>query len=269
MNLKGFSLTEKSEKERQSSTGYSQNEGAPAYSPFQTSFATMSLFSNDILHFLQFPLSDVSTIRTVIQQNWTKGIQNESLYANSNEFKLVGYPWVGLNSDYVASRHLMKALLAHLFSIGWVLHASVDTIKSMGDADTLVFRHQQTPPPDSEWISISFDRSDRMRVFGADSELIDAFRQLLQGLGKLQKESWKDEAGNVWEYKIHGNPWLSRGEEMMQTRLLILKFLETLESLGWSLYATIGQTPGNYSEADTWHCVREKGWFPGRTIFHR
>lgn len=165
----------------------------------------------------------------------------------------------------------MREILAHLFSVGWILHASTDLSKKETDKDTLIFRKQQTPPPESEWISISFNQSDRLRLIGADTELIEAFRQLLKGRGKLQNEFWKDQVLNAWEFKIHGNPWWATGEETVKTRELVLKMLEVLEMYGWSLYASIDQNQAgeHSSETDSWFCVRDKGWVMGSSVFHR
>ena len=57
----------------------------------------------------------------------------------------------------------------------------------------------------------------------------------------------------------------------MTTRLLLLKLLETLESRGWSVYASIDQSTAseNRSETDSWYIVREKGWVEGSAVFHR
>lgn len=118
---------------------------------------------------------------------------------------------------------------------------------------------------------ISFNQSDRLRLIGADQELIDSFRGMLKSLGKLQDMYWKDQVLNAFEFKLYGYPWRETGEETMVTRLLVLKILETLEKQGWSLYASIDQNQGSEgsSETDSWFCVRQKGWVPGSSVFHR
>ena len=223
------------------------------------------------LRFLQFPPSDIEAIRTIIHRSWRKGIQAEGPYAKSHEIKLYGNPWYGQSSDAIPARILMREIFAHLYSSGWILHASTDISKKGRDKDTLVFRKQQHPPPASEWIAISFNQYDRLRLIGADQQLRGSVEALLKGMGKLQDKFWKDQVLNAWEFKIYGNPWYASGEETMSTRLLVLRLLETLERQGWSLYASIDQNQGseNVSETDSWFCVREKGWTPGSSVFHR
>jgi hypothetical protein len=166
----------------------------------------------------------------------------------------------------------MREILAHLFKNGWILHASTDCSKKEFDKDTLMFRKQQFPPPDSEWVAISFNQYDRMRLIGADEELIKAVRQLLQGMRLLQEEFWKDQRLGAKEFKINGYPWRANGEETMSTRLLLLSMLEVFDTHGLSLYASIDQSQGHgegTSETDSWYCVRDKSWVPGGHVFHR
>lgn len=249
-----------------------EKSAAPSYSPFKTSFAAISLHKSDRIRLLQFPQSDIVAIRGIIKKSWPRGIQDERTYSSSYEFKLSGYPWSGQGPDAIPSRIVMRGIFAYLFSIGWILHASTDISKKEFDKDTLIFRKQQTPPPESEWISISFNQRDRLRLIGANTELIASFRELLKSMRLLQEEFWKDKYNNAWEFKINGYPWYAMGEETVKTRLLVLRMVETLETHGWSLYSSLDQSNGhgeNTSEADSWFCVRDKQWVPGMAVFHR
>ncbi|TAQ86119.1 hypothetical protein B7494_g5551 [Chlorociboria aeruginascens] len=240
----------------------------PPYASFQTSFASISLHASDRIRLLQFPVSEVSGIRDVIRRHWPQGIQKEQMYAESYEFKLHGYPWVGQGGDAIPSRIVMRELLAYLFTQGWILHATSDVSKNEADKDMIMFRKQQSPPPSSEWIAISFNINDRMRLIGAPQDLIAAVRGLLQQMGLLQSEQWKEQKYNAWEFKINGYPWIATGEATMSTRLLLLRMLEVLETKGWSLYASIDQSITS-SDTETWFCVKDMNWVPGSAVFHR
>lgn len=167
----------------------------------------------------------------------------------------------------------MREVLAYLFSIGWILHASTDVSKKEYDKDTLFFRKQQSPPPASDWISISFNMSDRLRLIGAETPLIQDVKGLLLGMGLLQQDlGWKDASSKAWEFKLRGYPWRATGEETMSTRLLLLKMLECLEVNGWSLYASVDQNMGteeHASDTDSWYCVKDRNWVEGAAVFHR
>ncbi|OBT70087.1 hypothetical protein VE03_00423 [Pseudogymnoascus sp. 23342-1-I1] len=246
----------------------------PPYTPFSTTFASLSLHRSDRIRLLQFPASTIDGIRACIKTNYPFGIQRESPYGPSYEFKLHSYPWSGQGRDAVPSRVLMRELLAHLYRNGWIFHIGTDLSKNGLDQDTIVFRKQQAPPPEAEWIAISFNQSDRLRLIGADEMLIAAVREVLKSMRLLQEQSWKDRALGAWEFKIHGRPWAASGEQTMNTRLLMLRLLECLEKHGLSLYASIDQSRSQghgegSSETDSWYCVRDKTWVPGGHVFHR
>ncbi|KFZ11591.1 hypothetical protein V502_07479 [Pseudogymnoascus sp. VKM F-4520 (FW-2644)] len=244
----------------------------PTYTPFSTTFASLSLHRSDRIRCLQFPPSDIDGIRACIKANYAFGIQREAPYGASHEFKLCSYPWSGQGRDAIPSRIVMREILAHLYRNGWIFHVSTDCSKKGLDKDTIVFRKQQAPPPEAEWIAISFNQYDRLRLIGADEVLATAVREVLQSMRLLQDESWKDRALGAREFKIYGSPWVASGEQTMSTRLLLLRLLECLEKHGLSLYASIDQSQGHgegTSETDSWYCVRDKTWVPGGHVFHR
>ncbi|KAL5351912.1 hypothetical protein ACLOAV_003774 [Pseudogymnoascus australis] len=207
---------------------------------FSTPFASLSLHRSDRIRCLQFPPPDIDGLRACIKANYPFGIQRESPYGVSHEFKLASYPWSGQGRDAIPSRIVMREILAHLYRNGWVFHVSTDCSKNGLDQDTIVFR-KQAPPPEAEWIAISFNQDDRLRLIGADEVLTAAVREVLKSMRLLQEESWKDRALGAWEFKIHGRPWVASGEQTMSTRLLLLKLLGCLEKHGLSLYASIDQ----------------------------
>jgi hypothetical protein len=244
----------------------------PTYSAFKTTFASLSLHRSDRIRLLQFPQADIDGLRAAINASYPFGIQSEQKYGISHEFKLRSYPWSGQGRDAIPSRIVMREILAYLFRNGWIFHASTDCSKKGLDKDTIVFRKQQTPPPESEWIAISFNQYDRLRLIGADEVLTSSVREVLQSMRLLQEELWKDRSLNAREFKIHGRPWVASGMETMSTRLLLLRLLECLERHGLSLYASIDQSQGHgegTSETDSWYCVRDKAWVPGGHVFHR
>jgi hypothetical protein len=249
----------------------------PAYveSSFRTSFASISLHKTDRIRLLQFPPEDIAAIRAIIKQNWGSGIQDERTYANSHEFKCIGNPWSGQGADSIPARILMCGILAYLYSCGWILTASTDISKSILEKDTMIFRKQVVPPPPSEWMAISFNQGDRLRLIGAPTELIVEFQVLLKAMGLWQEGAWKDRTLNAWEFKLNGWPFKSSGSETMAPRLLLLRMLETLEMGGWSLYATIDQNNGRSGNnhaatgTDSWYCQRAVDWVPGNSVLHR
>jgi len=219
---------------------------------------------------MQFPPEDISAIRDIIKRSWSKGLQAQGPYSASYEFKLYGNPWHGQGSDAIPARIIMREILSYLFSQGWILHVNTDVSKSEFDTDSLIFRKQQSSPPSSEWVAISFNQNDRLRLIGAPQGLLADVRVLLKEMKLLQAENWKDRNLDAWEYKLHGRPWFATGEDTIKTRVLLLRLLETLERKGWSVYASIDQsTRGAGLETDSWYIIRDKAWVEGAAVFHR
>lgn len=233
---------------------------APAYAasarqgppPFQTQFASMSMHSTDDLRFLHFPPQVVDLCRNTVLSTWRGGIQKEGMYGNSQEFKLSGYPWSAMGSDAMDARRLIAALLGTLHGIGWVLSLNTDVSKSPNDKDTLLFRYQFPAPAPCDWCSISFSRSDRMRLIDISPEVC---LMLPARLGQEWVSKVSQYGPGIQEIKFHGYPWAAGGKETMRVRELLLTILGALEEEGWTVYARIDQSASggsqNTSETDT------------------
>lgn len=255
----------------------SDPSAVPSAVPFTTTFASLSLHMSDRLRLVQFPRDDIDAVRAILQRVWAAGIQAERPYSASHEFKLRGSPWTGSGTGpyAVPALYLVRDVFACLYARGWIMTASTDVSRKKFDKDTLIFRRQNGgPPPPASWMAVSFKQGDKLRLLGAPADLVSALARLFAGMRMLQNQSVKDAARDHHEFKLHGYPWAASGEETMHTRVLLLKMVEVLEMHGWSLYASIDQNNGpagdsNYSETDSWYCVKSSDWTPGSIIIHR
>lgn len=260
------------EKATSANNGFSTTSAsgsAPSWPAFQSQFASISLHQSDRIRFMQFPAETLAGVRDVITRSYKPGIQDERPYAGSHEIKLKGYPWESIGTYSTSSRVMMRELFSYLYSAGWIVHQTVDLSKVQFDKDTIIFRKQPVPPPQSCWFAMSFNYNDRIRLIGADRDLIGAFQGLLKSMNLYQSETWKET--DAFEFKLRGYPWMPTGEATMSMRLLILRMLELLEMNGWSIYASVDQSnaAANSSEADSWYLVKAADWVPGNPVFHR
>lgn len=249
---------------------------ATTTTPFQTSFASLSLHMSDRIRLVQFPPDDIAAVRAVLRSAWREGLQAERPYSVSYEFKLRGRPWSGsgTGSYAVPAILLMRDVFACLYARGWIMTASTDISRKELDKDTLIFRRQGAAPPPASWMALSFKQGDKIRLLGAPPDLLDAMAAMFTGMRLLQARTVKDAARGQHEFKLSGYPWAASGEATMHARLLILRMVEVLERHGWSLYASIDQNSGpsgdsHYSETDCWYCVKSSDWTPGSIILHR
>jgi hypothetical protein len=88
---------------------------------------------------------------------------------------------------------------------------STDISQKAQDKDLLVFREADLPPP-CQFLAISFNDSDRLRIIGGSSnpsapsvipyDVINATKNVWGG--NVQKEQWKV-PGMAWEFKLAGS----------------------------------------------------------------
>ncbi|KAJ7635048.1 hypothetical protein FB45DRAFT_1142854 [Roridomyces roridus] len=251
---------------------------ASTSTPFRTTFASLSMHMGDRLRLLNFPPEIIAIIRQTISTSWPRGLQSEMLYHGSHEFKLRGYPWRGHGEEGILSRRLMSRILSSLQTAGWLLTVVTDVSKKLTDLDTLVFRHAPSDRPDTsaglEWLCVHFSMGDKLKLIDAPEDIKQAIVGLSRRMQMLQLHKpyqGKGNAGNAYEIKMVGYPWLATGGETMLARQFVLALLGILEEHGWSIYASIDQkAQGEDSgDLDTWHCVKTKGWTPGMPVFHR
>ena len=126
---------------------------------------------NDVLRLIGLPESLVPVIQSTIQSAWSKGIQQESHYAGSYQFKLKGCPWWASGNEAVESRRLivmklMEVLLAH----GWSPITAFDSSRKWCDKRSLLFR--QTQPQNTPFLCLSPYLNEKLRFINAPEDVI-------------------------------------------------------------------------------------------------
>lgn len=69
--------------------------------------------------------------------------------------------------------------------------------------------------------------------------------------------------------KFRGTPWHPTGTETVETSMMLLTLLETLEECGFTVYAAIDMSSHEERETDVLICQRQRGWKPGAPVWHR
>ncbi|KAK3379497.1 hypothetical protein B0T24DRAFT_158898 [Lasiosphaeria ovina] len=242
-----------------------------------SAFAILSIHKNDSLRFLQFPDDIHANIQPVILATWPLGIQSSGPYAESYQYKLKGKPFGWANEqEVVGGFRVMRNVLAFLHEQSWQLVTPLVCSRKRGAKDTLIFRRRPLdagPPVPMDWLAVALMGSDKLRVVydakdvklsgGADSDhdhlgvLISGLKKALEAMDCFQKGDWSYDS---FEFKLKGRPWLSQGEDVVKSRLLLLRIVETLDSSGWQSCCSVLQRTGNddFRMADTWYFMRPK-----------
>lgn len=156
----------------------------PSYSTLMVPFLQSSrvccitLNEADKIRLIGTPPEITPAIRLAIRQGWGM-IQREQNYAGAHEFKLMGNPWHGQSEEAVRSRKLITAVLKAMANYGWNLIQAADVSKKQSDKDSLFFELGPVQDPQADLFSISFNRSDRIRVIDAP-HMVPYVKQAIQ-----------------------------------------------------------------------------------------
>ena len=130
---------------------------------------TISLNKHDTLRLIGIPDSLISAVRDVIQTCWRRGIQQESRYFESWEFKLRGNPWWASGEEAVDSRYLVLKLIETMQAYGWSIIASIASSRKLSDKSALLFRQSQ--PRQCPVFCISLNETDKLRLINAPEDV--------------------------------------------------------------------------------------------------
>lgn len=132
-------------------------------------YCTISFNSEDLLRLIGFPEGMVSAVRNTIQTFWARGIQGESRYAESWQFKLRGTPWWASGTEAVDSRFLVLKLIEAIQAYGWSVVTAIDCSRKDSDKSSLLFTQSQ--PRQSPFFCISLNESDKLRLINAPDNI--------------------------------------------------------------------------------------------------
>lgn len=198
----------------------------------------VGLSSTDSLMVLNAPEELHQTFKDVVAKSWNAGIQRWTYENSVLVIKLVGNPWHPDGQDTVSSRLLLQNLINDLRLRQWNLYGN-SNLKS--STNTLFFEYDPNivpGEPSTTHFTISLNKQDRLRLIGAPDSLVSVIRNVIQTiwLRGIQNE---ERYYQSWEFKLRGTPWWASGTEAVDSRYLIAKLLEALQSYGWSVVASI------------------------------
>lgn len=254
----------------------------PSSSPFadpHSTYAALSFHKSNVLRLISFPEDVAAGLQPVILASWPDGLESAGPFGDAYEYKVKGSPFGYFRDQHhVGGVRLVRDVLAFLHGCSWELVAPMLCSRRYTAKDTLIFRQAAPdglappPPPPLDWLVLVPTGSSKLRVvydanamrlWGGDADydhlgvLIPALRSSLERLDYFEKGIWNQDS---FAFELKGKPWRSRGEESIKVRLMVMRLLETMETHGWRLHATMAQRTGSDEERipDTWYFVRER-----------
>jgi hypothetical protein len=169
------------------------------------------------------------------------------MFGLSYEIKLNGNPWVAWVSDNQYSYsvpQMICELMSALFKNKWIFAGAIDSGKNQNSLNALYFYHDPNFINEHDLINTSFfaltlNKSDRIRFHTANEELIATVANDKYGIQGLWTNGIQEKRSNngAIEFKLKGNPWLSSGDEAVESRRLLSNLFNLLSRTGWHLYA--------------------------------
>ncbi|KAF8954505.1 hypothetical protein BGZ46_002889 [Entomortierella lignicola] len=224
----------------------------PEASTVQVRICCISLNESDKIRLIAAPPDLTLPIREAIKRSWGT-IQRERNYNGAHEFKVLGNPWSGNGAEAVTSRKLITAILRTMIQYGWNLIQATDISKKEHDKDTLFFESTTIPDPGQvELFSVSFNRTDRIRLIEPPAHIIAVVKGAIQSVWK-RGISQEQVYCQSHEFKLNGNPFWADGEETVSARIMLAQVLAVLRSHGYKLYTSVDISMGNDGhDVETW-----------------
>ncbi|XP_057290061.1 uncharacterized protein LOC130612728 isoform X2 [Hydractinia symbiolongicarpus] len=197
-------------------------------------FFSIGISLSDKLQINNCPVHLHSVIKDVCLSCWTIGSEEKHISDSTFEIKFKGNPWDFVNktdkTESIMARHMLKQIIQSLSAHQWLLYAN-SNLKST--ADTLFFRHDPTLQGEIEFLSVSLNRSDRLRFIHMPDGIVADLEEVVRQIWYNGIQDIKDERPVCYELKLKGNPWCASGNEAITSRLLIVKLMEKLSSYGY------------------------------------
>lgn len=211
---------------------------------------SISFNKADRIRFIGLPMDVIDSLRIAIRNNRFP-IKKESAYHSALEFKLRGFPWLGISNDAVDSRRLLASILKSMAEFGWNLVQAVNVSKKNNDKDTLFFEKGMSDP-DVELFAMSLNMYDRIRIIDAPS-LADCVKDAIKRHWPYGIKNERTYFGSI-EFQLKGSPWRGYGPEAVYGRRLLCQIIANLRAKGFKLYASVDISPAGetHSTLDSW-----------------
>ncbi|MFH4981633.1 hypothetical protein AB6A40_008342, partial [Gnathostoma spinigerum] len=230
-------------------------------------YAMLSLNATDRIRLIDTSPEIIKTVHHCLEQNWSKGIQSESLKNDGlyYEFKLSGRPWLSSGDEAIDSRLILTVLFQQLAAIGWGVVTALDISRRANDK--AVFLLRRCAATSIPHFAISMNEVDIIRVICSNKEVVDFIAATLSECWTLGVSSLGLRNGCA-EFKLNGTPWSCSTitSQFELTRMLMSRIMYALALRGWKVVCSADVSAKYHrSENDPPHPVDVHSWFVAYT----
>ena len=205
-------------------------------------FTCIAPSSWDKLIFINLPKTLESRVTMLVETGW--GVQDTKIlertpHGCSFRMKMTGSPWSGeTGAAGVQLRQLLLDLVKLLQTQNFKFVANINF---KGTSDCFFFEPKNCPfglPTPELMFAISLNRTDRLRVISAPSDVLHLVAAVIQQEWARGIQQVKAYHGSQ-EYKLSGTPWWSEADQAVDSRRLIGSIIACLKFSGWDISATM------------------------------
>lgn len=193
----------------------------------------VSLSWTDSLQLINAPTELKAIFKDTVHRSYWLGVQEEHDYGLDFEIKLQQNPWnTSIFETSVCGRKLLLDIVRRFERRGFLFYGTTNVKET---ADSLFFIYDdQYPAGRGDYIMVSLDQTDKLRLFSCPQNLIDATRSEIEQYWRkgLRNET---NSGVVFEFQMGGYPWNAEGKDNVGSRFFILMLLQKYLSMGWCL----------------------------------
>uniref|UniRef100_A0A914WAG5 Uncharacterized protein n=1 Tax=Plectus sambesii TaxID=2011161 RepID=A0A914WAG5_9BILA len=193
----------------------------------------LSLSSHDKLQLINAP----TVLHNELLQCVGPLLQSHEVHGSDFEVKLVGYPWSSASfEEGVSARQLLLNTIRKFDSHNFRFYG---TANLKGTADCIFFEQDRNyAGGETRFCMLSLNASNRIR-------LIDCPQPVVDTVGRCINQYWPggiqdtQHCEHSVEYKVGGDPWLSDGDDAINSRYLITLILQSLAPVGWAVMSAL------------------------------
>ncbi|EER13606.1 hypothetical protein Pmar_PMAR001284 [Perkinsus marinus ATCC 50983] len=192
----------------------------------------------------------VAAIRSGLETAWVVDEVKES--PDGVDLSLETLPWICFGSDGVQARQAVLGALVSLEKrVGYRLATSVRVADSRGLKPKLVFQKMPQEADRAEYVGLSFNQMDRVRLFGPPHQGLDQF--LVSAISGAIAAGWprgcsrQQECGEAEEWVLKGFPFDAFFKSRVDTRLLLSNILQVMWQQNFEIAGVVeGKLPVIY-----------------------
>ncbi|KAF4673702.1 hypothetical protein FOL47_010183, partial [Perkinsus chesapeaki] len=192
----------------------------------------------------------VASVKAGLETSWEVDSVDEA--PDGVDISLDTVPWICFGSDGVAARQSILGALVCLEEMsGYRLTNTMRVADSKGLKPKMLFHHLPQETDRGEYVGLSFNQEDRIRLFGPPHQGLDQF--LVSAISGAIAAGWprgcarQQECGEAQEWVLKGLPFDAFFKSRVDTRLLLSHILQVMWQQNFEIAGVVeGKLPVIY-----------------------